>query len=223
MSNEIKENFVTIANASLLTGLSPQTLRKMADEKKISCFKTPGGQRRFNKQSLSQLCHPDLSHENTQQVIIQKKKFLYARVSTKKQMDDLSRQIEFLRKPEFVDYVLIQDVASGINFKRKGLSTILDAVLQKNIGNIVVTHRYRLCRFGFELIELIVQKAGGTIQVLSSDNNKSPKNELSEDLMSIIHIYNCREMGRRSYSSKTNKTENNKNKVVSNTSTKTTS
>jgi putative resolvase len=217
--NEEKKNFISISNASLFSGLSPQTLRKMADEKKIRCFKTPGGQRRFDKQSLSQLCHPDLSNENPENVVIPKKNFLYARVSTKKQMDDLSRQIEFLRKPEFIDYVLIQDVASGINFKRKGLQTILDACLQGVIGNVVVAHRDRLCRFGFELIEIIIQKAGGSIQVLDSTGNKSTSNELSEDLMSIIHIYNCREMGKRSYSSRINREKDNKNKTLSNTTT----
>jgi predicted site-specific integrase-resolvase len=88
-------------------------------------------------------------------------------------MDDLSRQLEYIKRPEYTSYTVITDIASGINFKRKGLSTILDACLQNNIGELVIAHRDRLCRFGFELIEQLVSKAGGTIKVLESDNHKS--------------------------------------------------
>jgi predicted site-specific integrase-resolvase len=84
--------------------------------------------------------------------------FLYSRVSSKKQLDDLSRQTEFLRsyRPEYASYDAITDIASGINFKRRGLQTILDACLQRVIGEVVIAHRDRLCRFGFELVESIV-------------------------------------------------------------------
>jgi predicted site-specific integrase-resolvase len=58
-------------------------------------------------------------------------------------MDDLLRQTEYLqqRRPEYASYVSITDVASGINFKRKGLQTILDACLQGTIGELVLRLR----------------------------------------------------------------------------------
>jgi predicted site-specific integrase-resolvase len=65
---------------------------------------------------------------------------------------------------------LLSDIASGINFRRKGLSTILDFCLQRTIGELVVAHRDRLCRFGFELIEQLVKRAGGKITVLEDSN-----------------------------------------------------
>ena len=126
-------------------------------------------------------------------------------------MDDLSRQLEFLSKPEYSSYTVITDIASGINFKRKGLATILDACLQRRIGDLVVAHKDRLCRFGFDLIQQLVTKAGGKIIVLEDSTDKTSEQELAEDLLSIIHVFSCRQMGKRSYTSRKVKDVEDKN------------
>jgi predicted site-specific integrase-resolvase len=128
--------------------------------------------------------------------------YIYTRVSSRKQSDDLERQIEFIKsqKPEYnISYKLISDIGSGINFKRQGLITILDTCLQNNIGEVVIAHKDRLSRFGFDLIKLIIEKAGGKITIINDERNKSTEQELAEDLLSIIHIYSCRQMGKRKY------------------------
>jgi predicted site-specific integrase-resolvase len=132
--------------------------------------------------------------------------YIYSRVSSRKQMDDLSRQVEFIRnkQTEYASYVSITDIASRINFKRPGLQILLDAPLQGTIGEVIVAHRDRLCRFGFELIKTIIEKQGGKITVIDDQQNKSSEQELSEDLLSIIHIYSCKQMGKRSYRTKKN-------------------
>ena len=194
--------FLPIRAASHLTGLNAQTLRKFADAKKVKCYRTPSGQRRFDRHSLEAMC--DLVDVDEGGAASKKCNVIYARVSSKKQLDDLSRQIQFLQSSDskYASYDTISDVASGINFKRKGLSSILDACIQGNIGEIVVAHRDRLCRFGFDLIQRLVEKAGGKITVLDDNKNKSTEQELSEDLLSIVHIYCCRQMGKRSYDRK---------------------
>ena len=210
MDNDKKKrkHFITVGEASILTGLDIQTIRKMADKASIICYRTPSGQRRIDLQSVQKLC--SCSNVDKEKSEIQKKNYVYARVSTKKQVDDLSRQVEYLRKPEFIDYDVIKDIGSGINFKRKGLSTILDACLQRNIGEIVIAHRDRLCRFGYELIDSLVTKSGGKITVLEHSDNKTCEQELTEDLLSIIHVFSCRQMGKRSYSNRKNKNIENK-------------
>ena len=75
----------------------------------------------------------------------------------------------------------------------------MDSCLQGTIGEIVIAHRDRLSRFGFDLFKLIIQKAGGNIIVLDDEKNKSTEQELAEDLLSIIHIYSCKQMGKRKY------------------------
>ena len=207
--------YASISEASRLTGLEAQTIRKLVDKEYFICYKTPSGQRRINIQSIQKFIADNISKQEKPEM--QKQNYIYARVSTKKQMDDLSRQLEFLKKPEYSTYTVVTDIASGINFKRKGLATILDSCLQKSIGEIVIANRDRLCRFGFELIEQLVSKAGGTITILQDNNHKTSEQELAEDLLSIIHIFSCRQMGKRSY---TTKGKNHKDKVLSNSETK---
>jgi predicted site-specific integrase-resolvase len=202
IKNKKDSEFVSIREASIITGINPQTLRKLGDQEKIKCYKTLSGQRKFNRKYLEEMCNNN--HNDAQIDKNTKVNYIYSRVSSRKQVDDLSRQIEFIRnkQPEYASYVSITDIASGINFKRPGLQTLLDAALQGTIGEVVVAHRDRLCRFGFELINTIIEKQGGKITVIDDQRNKSSEQELSEDLLSIIHIYSCKQMGKRSYKSK---------------------
>ena len=210
---DIKKEYISIDEASKITGLSIQTIRKLGDKKQIKCFKTPSGHRRFNKQDLEKFCDPDSFNEKDSENT--KINYIYTRVSSKKQLDDLSRQVEYIqkRKPEYSSYTTISDIASGINFKRKGLQTILDSCIQGVIGEVVITHRDRLSRFGFDLVKIIIEKAGGTITILDDEKNKSSEQELAEDLLSIIHIYSCRQMGKRSYKIKQSKSIENQNET----------
>jgi len=210
-NKQIKIEYIPILEASKITGLSIQTIRKLGDKKEIKCFKTPSGHRRFNKQDLEKFCNSNtINEEKSENTQVN---YIYTRVSSKKQLDDLSRQIKYIqqRNPEYSSYISISDIASGINFKRKGLQTILDSCIQGIIGEVIVAHRDRLSRFGFDLIKLIIEKAGGTITVIDDTQHKSTEQELAEDLLSIIHIYSCRQMGKRSYKTKQCKGSENKN------------
>ena len=193
-------NSISIGEASVLSGLCAQTLRKLADQKKIISYKTITGQRKFDKSNIIQMCsNVSVVYERKDPTKIN---YIYTRVSSRKQSDDLERQIEFIKsqKPEYnTSYKLISDIGSGINFKRQGLITILDSCLQNNIGEVVIAHKDRLSRFGFDLIKLIIEKAGGKITIINDEQNKNTEQELAEDLLSIIHIYSCRQMGKRKY------------------------
>lgn len=206
-----EKRFVNVKEAARLTGLDPQTVRKMADNSSITCYKTPSGQRRISIQSIQELCNSLVPNKEKQEIQNQRQNFIYGRVSSKTQVDDLSRQLEFLKRPEYADYTIISDIASGINFKRKGLSTILDSCLQRNIGEVVIAHKDRLCRFGFELIDQIINKSGGKITILDNQDNKTSEQELTDDLLAIIHVFSCKQMGKRSYRSRKGKDFENEN------------
>ena len=196
-----RRKFVSLREAIEITGIGEQTLRKYVDQNRIDSYKTPSGHRKFDKGYLEKMCSSLSNDKKIQEN--KRQNYIYARVSSKKQSDDLNRQIEFIKtkRPEYSSYNLITDIASGINFKRKGLLSILDSAIQNNIGEIVVAHRDRLSRFGFDLIDIVIRKGGGKITVIDDERNKSTEQELSEDLLSIIHIYSCRQMGRRKYKS----------------------
>ena len=210
---EDRRVYVSVREAARLTGLNNQTIRKMADSSSLLCYRTPSNQRRIHLQSIQDLCRPVVPTQK-EDPIVEKDRFIYARVSTKKQMDDLSRQIDFIKQYDqsrYSGYRVVTDIASGINFQRKGLQTHLDSCLQGRVGEVVVAHRDRLCRFGFELMHHLVSKAGGKIIVLDHQEHRTSEQELADDLISIVHVFSCRQMGKRSYSGrkvKNNQAEN---------------
>ena len=85
---------------------------------------------------------------------------IYARVSSSKQAPDLRRQVEELRQ-EYPEHERVyQDIASGVNLRRKSLSALLERVYEGSVGQVVVMHRDRLARVGIELLEQIFERFG---------------------------------------------------------------
>ncbi|RUT09799.1 hypothetical protein DSM106972_002940 [Dulcicalothrix desertica PCC 7102] len=101
----------------------------------------------------------------------------------------------------YPDAEFIRDIGSGINFKRKGLQTLLDRLLRGDKFTLIVACRDRLARFGFELIQYMVEQNGGEVVVLDK-TVYSPESELYCDLLSILHVFSCRMHGLREYSKK---------------------
>ncbi|GBF80930.1 IS607 family transposase [Aphanothece sacrum] len=185
--------FVPLRKAVEILGFHPNTLRKYADEGKIKSIKNEAGQRLYDVQSyINGVTRTSL--------------VCYCRVSSTKQRDDLDRQVNFMYS-FYPEAEIIKDIGSGLNFKRKGLKTILDRLLQGDKLTLVVAHRDRLCRFGFELIQYMVERNGGQIMVLDQTVH-SPESELTADLLSILHIFSCRMHGLRKYSKKIKEDKN---------------
>jgi predicted site-specific integrase-resolvase len=167
--NQTNISFVNTKAACKQLGVGAATLRRWDKDAKIKTMRTPGGVQ-----------------------------FIYARVSSRSQKDDLNSQIEHL-KTRYPNHELIEDVGSGLNFKRKGFNALLELILSGHVSEIVVAHRDRLCRFGFEFIESIAKKFNCRIVVLD-ESKLSPQAELVNDLLSIIHVFSCRLCGLRKYS-----------------------
>jgi len=174
-------------------GIHPDTLRRWANEGKIQTIRTVGGHRRY--------ILPDISSDPKY-----KRNICYCRVSSKKQKDDLERQIAYMQS-KYPEHEIISDIGSGLNYKRKGLKAILERASQGAIGEIVVAYKDRLCRFGFEIIEHIIQRSGGKIVVLHTDN-RSPSEELAQDLLNILTVFSCRMHGLRKYAHQIKKDQN---------------
>jgi len=185
-------NLVPMREAVRRTGLHPNTLRRYFDSGKIEGRRAENGNRLFN---IDQFCGAEQQRSGV---------VCYARVSSPKQKDDLARQVAAFRK-DFPDSEIIQDIGSGLNWKRKGLRTLLDRVLRGDKLTVIVAHRDRLARFGFELIEYLVSRRGGEIVVLNKSEG-SAESELAEDIIAILHVFSCRINGRRRYKNKEDKT-----------------
>jgi predicted site-specific integrase-resolvase len=191
-------NYVTPKTARQRLGVSDNALKEWDSKGIIKTIRTPGGKRLydiscFNTDTIQQ-CQDHSKEERIQ--------ICYCRVSTIGQKEDLKRQIEDMQK-RFPDAKIISDVASGINFKRKGLRTILELSSKGFVSEVVVAYRDRLCRFSFELIEWFLQLHGVKLMVLNqameTDESDTTNNELVEDILAIINVFNCRINGQRRY------------------------
>ena len=114
---------------------------------------------------------------------------IYARVSTRKQLDDLESQIRTL-KAKYPDHTVFSDCASGLNFKRKGLLSLLQLAFDRRLRVVRIAHRDRLCRFAFDLLEHVFRVHGAEIIVEASD--LPPSAERAEDVLSVITVFGAR-------------------------------
>jgi hypothetical protein len=115
---------------------------------------------------------------------------------------------------KYPNHEIVTDIGSGLNYKRKGLQTILDDAMRGAVEEVVVAHKDRLCRFGFELIQRVVENNQGRIVVCNSVVG-SPNDELVDDITSILHVFTCRFYGRRQYATGSKKKTGPKTKGVS--------
>ena len=126
----------------------------------------------------------------------------YSRVSLSKQKNDLSSQTQrlydFCISKGIVISKQIKDIKSGMNFgDRKGFNELLKEIVTGNIENIVVENKDRLCRFGFEMFESFCGLHGVKIIVTSKVENKTYEQELTDDLVSIIHYFSMKSYSHR--------------------------
>ena len=175
--------------------LQTRSLENWNNQGVLKCIRTKGNHRRYLMSDVIAM-----SAKERQQQQNNKRNICYCRVSTSSQKEDLERQIEYFRC-KYPDYEIIKDIGSGLNFKRKGFNTILDIAFKGDIGEVVVTHKDRLCRFGFELVLRIIESTNGKILVLDKEET-SPEKELVNDILSIITVFSSRLYGLRSHSIK---------------------
>ena len=126
-----------------------------------------------------------------------RKNIIYARVSTSKQKDDLKKQIQILNDFCNSNGIIIDEIfaeiASGMNEDREEFNKIIDLVVNKEIDKIYITFEDRLTRFGFKYFENLFDKFDTQIVVLNNKiNNESFEEELSNDLISIIHHFSMK-------------------------------
>ena len=125
---------------------------------------------------------------------------VYGRVSTSKQKQDLSNQIDVLKK-----YVIsngsnpkvFSDIGSGMNEKRPGLISLMNEIVQNKISKVVISHKDRLTRFGFGYLETIFKMYNTEIEIINLEDDKSFQEEVTEDLITIIHHFSMKFYGKR--------------------------
>lgn len=162
-----------------------QTLTKYVKEGRVKVTIKGNGQYDYDSDSVYNLLNKD----------IERKTYIYARVSTTKQKKDLENQVHLLKTFCFQNgYVLngvYQDIASGISFeKRKEFFDLLDEVLAGKVKRVIITYKDRLSRVGFELFFYLFAKHGCEIVVLSEvGSTELYSEEVFDDVVHLLDNY----------------------------------
>ena len=182
------------SDAARALGVSTQTLRAWHRQGTIVAEQTVSGHRRYVIPAKFAATEDNADDHDPSYDIV------YARVSSRKQRGDLERQIATLRS-HHPGHRVVSDNGSGLNFKRKGLLHLLDLAFEGRLRNVVVTHRDRLARFGFDLVEHILSRHGAVVTVLfppEVEAGDGGTSELADDLLAIVTVFAARHHGRRS-------------------------
>ena len=181
-----------IGAASKLLGVTPQTLRRWEREGQISPDRvSEGGTRYYEVNQLLGL--RELETDLT---------VAYARVSSHDQKEDLKRQAETLERycaRKRWRYELIQDLGSGMNYRKKGLKRLLEMILNRQVKRVVLTHKDRLLRFGAELVFALCEARHVEVVILNQGEESSFEEELVQDVLEMITVFSARLYGSRSH------------------------
>src|SRR5216110_2725433 len=93
---------------------------------------------------------------------------------------------------------VIEEIGGGLNFKRPKFTALVDSVVADEVAMLVVAHKDRLARFGFELLQHLCRKHGSELLVLNTEK-VSPQQEMVQDLMAITDCFSSRLYGLRNY------------------------
>jgi putative resolvase len=132
---------------------------------------------------------------------------LYGRVSGQGQKEDLDTQVERLQvwakaeRPGRKTLVL-SDIGSGLSATRKHHSRLLKMICEDRVGEVAVTYGDRLTRFGQEYLEILFDSFGVRLTILEPGEDKTPEQELTDDLLTIIASFSGRLYGMRSHKQK---------------------
>jgi len=124
---------------------------------------------------------------------------MLARCSTAKQKENLERQKDRLRKyaeNKGYKFILIDEIASGINERRKGLHKLIKLCFEGKVERILIEYKDRLVRFGYEYLDAIFTNLEVTVEIIETKEKKYEE-ELAEDIMKILTCYSARYYGAR--------------------------
>ena len=186
-----------------MIGISVKTLQRWDNEKKLKAYRTPTNRRYYtHKQYVDYMSNGNSKNGKT---------IIYTRVSSLNEKDDLNNQIEFLKQFANAEGIIVdeifEDIGSGLNYNRKKWNKLIKDCMLGLIKTIIIAHKDRFIRFGYDWFERFLKSNG--VEIIIVNNKKfSPKQELVNDLISIIHVFSYRIYGLRKYKKQIKKDEN---------------
>jgi putative resolvase len=174
------------------------TLRAWDKSGKLPAKRTPSGQRYYTEDDFHLVLGISVPES-------QRKVVIYARVSSHGQKKDLESQKTALEQFCIASgrpiSVILTDIGSGLNYKRKHFLSVMEMIEKGEVAELVIAHKDRLVRFGFEFFEDFCERHNTKLTVMNAES-LSPEQELTQDLMSVVHVFSSRLYGLRKYAKK---------------------
>ena len=98
--------------------------------------------------------------------------------------------------------LVIEDLGSGLNCKKRGLKKLLAMLLNKQVSRLTLTHQDRLLRFGQELIYQVCRWVGTDVELLEESQVIPFEEELCKDVLTLMTVFSARLYGKRSHKNK---------------------
>lgn len=180
--------------ASQYIGRSISTLQRLDYSGKLKAHRTTTNRRYYTQGQLDAFLGKKPNTKGLQ--------IAYARVSSYEQKPELKNQLNYIRNYVNAKGIIldkeISEIGSGLNYKRKQWNQLMDLVEQDKVSKIYIAYKDRFIRFGFDWFNDFCQKHGCEIVVLNNPN-LSPEEELTQDLLTILHVFSSRSDGIRKY------------------------
>lgn len=206
-NSENIQKYVGGKEASKIIGIHQRTLYQWDAKGKIKTIRTPGGKRLYNVEEFikNKECDDDKKCiKNLEDLDKEKGKLniCYVRVSSLKQKEDLDRQKKLIRD-KYPDHLMIEDIGSGINLNKRGILKIIELAIAGRIKELVIAYKDRLARYGYELIEHLIEKySKGKIIIVNKNDDLEPEEELAFDVLQIMNVFVAKMNGLRKYKKK---------------------
>lgn len=199
--SELTKSTYKLKEIASMLGVTTITLKNWESSGKIEFSRTPTNIRFLSRDQLINVLDKQGLYFNDTDFA--KKDVIYARVSSQDQKThgDLDRQIQFLinENSDLQNVVILSEVGSGLNDKRKKLQQLIKMVMNDEVNRVFVTYRDRLTRFGFHYLETVFNAKGVEIVVVKqSTEETSVEKELMNDMMSLIASFSGKLYGMRS-------------------------
>lgn len=180
--------------ASQYIGRSISTLQRLDYSGKLKAHRTTTNRRYYTKEQLDTFLGKKAQTRRLQ--------IAYARVSSYEQKPELQHQLDYIRNYVNAKGIIldqeITDIGSGLNYNRKKWNKLMDLVEENKVGKIYIAYKDRFIRFGYDWFNHFCQKHGCDIVVLNNPS-LSPEEELTQDLLTILHVFSSRSYGIRKY------------------------
>lgn len=185
------DKYVPIRDATVLTSITPQLLRKYADDGTIKSYKTPSGHRRFSYDDLQRIksksSRKSKAVQGTKSKHVIRINYIYVRAATE---EAIQSQVRFIMEQDVdrSDHVIVSDV--GVCGKQgKGTMTLIESCLRGAVGDVVVAHRDRLDRSTYSMMNFMVHRAGGKLVSLDAETFRATDIELADEMFAVLQKY----------------------------------